>query len=194
VPGKCGRLLRGSDPPRYCTQPPAVGRNACRLHGGATPAGIGHYNLKGGRFSKCMPKGGLKKAYDRAAKDPELVSLRDDLAALEARQVQLLESLGNSPPPPWEEAAGMMREFRAAMEAKDVSRMQTVLHRLESLVRQGASAAKAQARVWREMRALVAQKTRTAAACWARAPAGSRATPRRLACTRSSIGTKTSSS
>jgi hypothetical protein len=126
--------------------------------------GIASRRLKDGRFSKYMPKGGLKRAYERAASDRELISLRDDLALIEARQAQLLESLGEAATPPWEEAAGALREFRAAMEAKSTPRMQAALARLEGLFTAGAAAPKVQAKVWREFRALIAQKTRTAAA------------------------------
>src|SRR5215813_2753544 len=83
VPGKCGRKLRGTDPPRYCLREPLAGRTACRLHGSRSLMGIASRRLKGGRFSKYMPKGGLKRAYERAASDRELISLRDDLALIE---------------------------------------------------------------------------------------------------------------
>jgi len=45
----CGAKTRRGTP---CKRPPVAGRTRCRLHGGATPFGMAHYNWKHGRRSK----------------------------------------------------------------------------------------------------------------------------------------------
>lgn len=64
----------------------------CRLHGGATPRGIASASWKHGRYSKVMPKR-LMERYAAALNDPELGSVRDEMAATTARIGELFERL-----------------------------------------------------------------------------------------------------
>lgn len=55
----------------------------CKHHMGNAPAGIAHYNYKDGRRSKHMPPP-LLPAFQAAMEDPELLSLNEDIATLDA--------------------------------------------------------------------------------------------------------------
>jgi hypothetical protein len=74
---------------------------------------------------------------------------------------ELLDRLGKSPAPPWETAASALNRLQAARgkEARAAA-----LDELAQVVREGASAGKSQERVWQELRELVQERTRTAAA------------------------------
>jgi hypothetical protein len=163
LPGRCGRRLRGSDPPRYCKQYPLRGRDACKYCGGKSPAGVGHYNFRDGRFSRYVPRD-LRKAYARAHSDPELLSLRDDIALMETRQAELLKRMSQAPPP-WAEALNLFREVSAASDPDSQARC---LGRLGEVLQQGRDAHAVTERAWRELRELIREKTQTARAEWKR--------------------------
>jgi hypothetical protein len=59
------------------------------MHGGKTPSGLASPNFKHGRYSKALPVR-LLAAYDDARRDPELLSLGDEAALLQARIGELL--------------------------------------------------------------------------------------------------------
>ena len=87
----CGANLRGK-PERVCQQTHVMPNGRCRLHGGATPRGIGSANLKSGRYSKDIPAR-LLSTYEKARTDTELLNLSDDIALGEARITELLGKL-----------------------------------------------------------------------------------------------------
>ena len=87
----CGAQLRGK-PGRFCRVTQVMPNGRCRLHGGATPRGIGSANLKDGRYSKDLPAK-LLKTYNRARNDVELLNLGDDIALGQARISELLGKL-----------------------------------------------------------------------------------------------------
>lgn len=90
-----------------CQQFPLKGRSRCRLHGGATPQGLASPNLRHGRYSKALPAR-MAAAYQSALEDPELLSTREDIAALLARQEDLLARADTG------EAGALWRGVRAA--------------------------------------------------------------------------------
>ncbi len=62
----------------------------CRLHGGKTPNGAALPQFKNGKHSKYMPTRLLERYRDGVA-DPELLSLRSDIALTDARLSDVLE-------------------------------------------------------------------------------------------------------
>jgi hypothetical protein len=62
----------------------------CRLHGGLTPVGAALPQFKNGKHSKYMPARLLERYRDGIA-DPELLSLRSDIALTDARLSDVLE-------------------------------------------------------------------------------------------------------
>lgn len=66
-----------------------MGRDVCYHHGGKSKVGAEVSTFKHGRYSKSLPER-LAARYEEAASDPELLSLRDDVALLDARLSELL--------------------------------------------------------------------------------------------------------
>jgi hypothetical protein len=87
----CGAKTRAGT---ACEIAPVAGRTRCRLHGGATPRGpaIGPA-FKHGRYSLDLPTR-LAARYAESQIDPELASLRDDLALVHTRITEVLSQLG----------------------------------------------------------------------------------------------------
>ena len=71
-----------------------VGREGerCRYHGGESLKGIASPLIKHGRYSKYLPDS-LVHRYREARADPELLSLRDDVALVDARLTGLVQQL-----------------------------------------------------------------------------------------------------
>ena len=78
-----------------CAKTPSKGRTRCRKHGGASLVGPAHPNWQSGRHSKVL-KGDLLERYEQAANDPNLVSVRDELALVDMRVGQLLDAVGET--------------------------------------------------------------------------------------------------
>jgi hypothetical protein len=152
----CGATKRDGTP---CRKPP-MANGRCRLHGGATPGGIACANYKHGRYSRFVPRG-LKRGYEAARADTELASLREELALQQAMMSELLKQMEKSPAPPWAQAALLYREARAA---KDVAVKAAKLTELGALLQAGAAAGAGHERARRELRELIQEKTKTAAA------------------------------
>lgn len=84
----CAKNRKGS----FCPKGP-MPNGRCRNHGGATPApGPTHPNYKHGRLSQCLPTAVAKK-FNVAREDPELLSIRDDVALFDARRSIIAERL-----------------------------------------------------------------------------------------------------
>lgn len=90
----CGAKTRRGSP---CQRRPARGRNRCKLHGGATPRGIGSPHFKTGKYSKYLPDR-LISDYHKISGDEELRSLRQELILIEAHIGELLQSLNTIEP------------------------------------------------------------------------------------------------
>lgn len=84
----CGARNRHQQPCRL--YPGTNGR--CRYHGGHSVSGIASGAWKHGRRSKVMPTD-IREAMERAANDPQLLSLAEQLGMVEAKEDRLLERL-----------------------------------------------------------------------------------------------------
>ncbi len=93
-PGKCGARLRKSHPPRYCQRYP-MPNGRCYLHGGKSLKGLASPTYKGKGYSRYFPRKKLAEIYARSYDDPELTRLRKDLALVETRLVELIQSLNS---------------------------------------------------------------------------------------------------
>lgn len=85
----CGAKTRSGKPCRKA--PMANGR--CRLHGGLSLKGPDSPTWKHGRRSKYNLPDKLQKAYEAALDDPELASMKHELAALDAMLVEMSSNL-----------------------------------------------------------------------------------------------------
>lgn len=122
----------------------------CRLHGGASLVGPAHPNWKHGRHSKWLPKG-LATKYAAAIGDPNLVAVRDEIALVDVRVGELLESIGSTGNTKlWREARSRFDAFkRAGGKGKGaVGEARAALQQLDDLLTAGLSAAA----TWDELR------------------------------------------
>jgi hypothetical protein len=146
----CGAKLRQS-PGKTCTNPP-MENGRCRMHGGKSPpAGPTHPRYKTGRTSKYIPPE-LRKRYEEAYSDPDLLSIRDDVALAELRKTQLLERMADgdsklfrtSLKDAWDAFESGNKLRTAAIAADDqpameraIDQVQTALKKLGSLINKG---------------------------------------------------------
>ena len=162
-PGVCGARNRQGNP---CQKPVVPGRTRCRLHGGASPCGVAASNFKTGRHSKYLKDlpAAWRKGYQSALSDPELTSLKEELAVLTAAIGERLARLKGGGEPPWEEAAKALDAFQAAITSKDAERFRITLAVLEGVVRGGAASRTCRQAARREVRELIQERTKVAEA------------------------------
>lgn len=89
--GICGAATSSSGYKLPCSFPP-MKNGRCKSHGGLTPVGTASASWKHGRYSRYLPSDILEK-YNEALEDPELLSLRQDIAITQARLGDLFEQL-----------------------------------------------------------------------------------------------------
>lgn len=108
---KCGAKTRSGG---KCQRAPCKGRNRCRLHGGAShPGGPDHPAYRHGRLSKYQLPDRLSERVERALADPELLSLRQQIAVMDGRLAELLSQVNEMAP------AETWGRLHAAMESFD---------------------------------------------------------------------------
>ncbi len=93
-PHKCNAKLRKSNPPRYCARYP-MPNGRCHLHGGKSLKGPASGTYRGKGYSRYFPGKKLGKIFARSFEDPELMRLRNDLAIVATRLVELIQSLNS---------------------------------------------------------------------------------------------------
>ena len=129
----------------------AMANGRCRMHGGKVPRGAALPQFKHGRYSKAIPARMLQ-AYEAAANDPELLDLRQSVALIDARLIDLLagidagETVGR-----WQAMRKAYYAFRAALQAHDDPGMVRAISAMEDLISRGVSEAEA----WGEIRGLL---------------------------------------
>jgi hypothetical protein len=127
-----------------CRRRAVAGRNVCTVHGGKTPRGPAHPNYKHGKHSKVLPAH-MREGYERAITDEELVSLRAELAVIDARVRDLLKRADAG------DSGKRWKELQAQMKRVDTCRPEEQLLELDTLstmIRAGT----AEASVWHEIR------------------------------------------
>lgn len=113
----CGAKTRAGG--KCQRRPNSTGR--CRLHGGASLRGVHSPTFKHGRRSKYIMGGKrLQKAYEAALNDPELTSLKHELAALDAILVDLVANMDGSDD---QSAVVDLMEKRSRIAAREHRRM-----------------------------------------------------------------------
>jgi hypothetical protein len=75
-----------------CRRPPEPGRQTCRFHGGTQPVGPASPHWKHGMHSRFLPTRYLA-SFEAALDDPELISVRNQIALLDAREMELIQQL-----------------------------------------------------------------------------------------------------
>lgn len=77
----CGAKTRSGG---RCIQTMVAANGRCRMHGGATPAGLASPHFRTGRWSKHLPAKSLGRGFEAAYNDRTLMQLRQDAALVDA--------------------------------------------------------------------------------------------------------------
>lgn len=175
-PWYCNARCKQSD--GRCRKPKAAGRTRCRLHGGAALVGSAAGGFKTGMFSKHVPNA-LRSTFDQLAADPDLLSLREDVAILGTRLSKLLERLDDGESAElWTElreamagASARHAELGAAVRGGNAAEFEVAFRALsERLAEVNGLIRRATSRedTWREVQDVIEQRTRTAKREWDR--------------------------
>lgn len=137
----------------------AMANGKCRVHGGASLAGIASPQYISGRYSKFLPTR-LIGRYQQAMTDPDLLALRDDISLLDTRIGQVVAALDT----------GESKETWVAMLAavskleeqwqqfldsgEPPEQMERTVESIGTLVRSGLS----ESYVWNEIRGLLKER------------------------------------
>ncbi len=153
---KCGAKTRSGKP---CKKPGVGAGGRCKFHGGESLSGPAHPNFRHGRHSKYMPSA-LAERYATAARDPDLTSMRDEIALSDVRIGQLLEALGETGNTRlWKASVIAFNQFKAAGGKKGaVVAARVALKQLEEVLTQGLTAAA----TWDELRETLELRRRLA--------------------------------
>ena len=115
------------------------GRTTCYYHGGVTKTmGPANINFTEGRYSKVLPLR-LAQTYQAARTNPALLSLRDDLAACEARLADLFQRVDTGESGAlWKTLGSTLDAFNAASSGNDLVAMRQHLVAMRTLISQGS--------------------------------------------------------
>lgn len=151
---KCGAKTRAGTPCRRS----AMANGRCQKHGGPTPAGIASPHFKTGKHSKYLPSG-FREHYLDAINDPNLLTLREDLALLDARIASLLEKLGTGESRSrWQMVRESYETLKAATARRDVPAMIAALDGMG----QSIEAAQGEDAIWTDLGQAIEQKRKVA--------------------------------
>lgn len=75
--------------PIPCTATIVMSNGRCHKHGGKSLGGPAHPNFKSGKYSKVALPPNMLEAYEEARMDPELLSMREEIAMLDMRLIDL---------------------------------------------------------------------------------------------------------
>jgi hypothetical protein len=128
-----------------CKRLASVGHNVCAMHGSKTPRGPAHPSYKHGKHSKVLPQR-MRQDYERAIADEELMSLRSEIAVLDARITDLLTRADSG------ESGHLWRQLSAQMRTVDASpdpeSAQIAMTKLQQIIAAGS----ADGALWDEIR------------------------------------------
>jgi hypothetical protein len=140
------------------------GSARCYRHGGATPKGVASPHFVDGRKSlylRHLPRA-MGAAYKAALADPDYTCLRGELALQTARLDDLLAQLAREEGPAWTTLVLALDLLQLARSKGEV--IDAALATLDGLIRSGAACARTRTELWGEVRALMVEKGRLAAA------------------------------
>jgi hypothetical protein len=109
----------------------------CRFHGGMIPTGPALPQYKTGRYSKVLPPR-LRERYEEAAQDSELLVLREEIALLDARIIDLIARVESGEAGAiWGQANEHYLAARAAIRSGDAVELGNALDALGVTIRRG---------------------------------------------------------
>jgi hypothetical protein len=147
-----------------CRRAPARGRTVCSMHGGRSLVGIASPAFRHGRYSRALP-GGLAERYLESLADPELLSLRSEIALVDSRVTELLGRVGSGESgPAWRKLSDTWGAMVRARAAGEVGLARYHLLQLEGLITDG----RADHAAWAEVYAALEQRRRLTESEWRR--------------------------
>lgn len=138
----CGAKTRDFDPPdcyRRCRQHAIDKDNGrCKRHGGQTPKGVASASWEGQGYSRYLPES-LGERMDEFMKDPEISSVREELALADVRLSMKLEELeeGGSREL-WDDLKKQVDALDMALQNKDIQTASAALRRIKDVIQKGA--------------------------------------------------------
>lgn len=143
----CNAKKRDGSP---CGMVAIRGQTKCKMHGGKSLRGMAHPSYKTGKYSKVLPIR-LQSTYEAALENPELLSLRHDVAICEARLAELFQRLDSGESGAvWEQLGTAHAAFEAALSVGNRPGMRVALEQLRHLIAQGAT----DYAIWDDVRAV----------------------------------------
>jgi hypothetical protein len=116
---------------RFC----APGWDVCYYHGQNSKRGAASATFKTGKYSKALPTN-MAEDFQRIANDPDLLSLREEVALVDLRLVSLVEGLNSKNlPATWERLKDMATKIRLGLDVKPLTSKDTE-QKLERLIMQ----------------------------------------------------------
>jgi hypothetical protein len=120
-----------------CGQVAIKGKTKCRMHGGRSLSGRASPRFVTGKYSKVLPAR-LVATYHEAKQSPRLLSLADDIAAADARLVDLFQRVDSGESGAlWQTLGSTLDAFNAALAANELPAMHRHLATLRQLITQG---------------------------------------------------------
>jgi len=139
-----------------CKNNAMVGKTVCHIHGGKSLSGPASGTFKTGRYSKFLPAR-LADRYQEARSDEELLSLREEVALIDARMADLLGQVNTGEAGEhWRKLNDLYQFILRAGRAKDTEGLNTGLTRMGSVLREASGSYD----IWDEVGKLMEQRRR----------------------------------
>lgn len=131
----------------------AMPSGKCRVHGGSSLKGIASPKLVTGKYSKYLPNR-LLDTYTEALEDTDLITLRNEIALLESRLVDLLSRIdsgesGNI----WNALQDKTNKMLSAIRSSDADKQRIILSDITNLILRGNS----DYTIWKEIQDILDQ-------------------------------------
>lgn len=150
---------------RFCSGIKVTNMPRCQMHGGKSLRGMASPKIKAGFHSKhLVPGGQLLDWYEESQSHPRLVRVRDQMALLAVRELELTERLNNkeSLPIPRGKAVDALADYEAALRGEDEKLKEEKFNVLRELIRSGNPPAEDYEVTWAEIREIMQEKGKLA--------------------------------
>jgi hypothetical protein len=152
---RCGARTRTGG---TCPTAPVRGRTRCRMHGGKSLMGSDHPNFTTGLRSRMLPTRLLAK-YEQAMADPELLSIRGDVALLDTLLNDKLAAwAADEAGPNWTDVYAQIVHVNENFQTWEWTRAKVELEQLMAVVNQRRT----EGELLDQIRSLVDQRARLA--------------------------------
>jgi hypothetical protein len=139
---------------RRCQDTAVMENGRCRRHGGKFLRGVNAAGYKTGRYSMDLPTR-VAARYESALADPELLSVRDDIALLQGAITDVMAELAEAEArPDLDSILGSVEKISSSWQGWDWTRMNGELDALKGLI----TSKRAQATAMRDIRELIKEK------------------------------------